>query len=234
MTSTELLQKKELFEKLTEYISENKAGLFQKVIDNRTQYITAVIENVYQPQNASAVLRTCDLLGVQDVHIIENYNTYKVNPQIALGASKWLNLYKYNQKEYNTIDTFNQLREKGYRIVATAPRKDKLGFSLDELPIEKGKIAVVFGTELEGLTDEAIENADESVTIPMYGFTESFNISVSAALVLKNLTDRLRSSEVDWKIPENERYDILIEWALKVINHKYPHLKDKFKEIIMK
>lgn len=226
MKNTLLDEKIAKYERLTHFFSKNKAVAFERVIKNRTRYITVVMENIFQPQNASAVLRTCDLTGIQDVHIIENYNTYEVNPQVAMGASKWLNLRKYNSTSFNTLHAYDALRQNGYRIVATTPHSN--GVSLENLDLEKGKMALVFGTELEGLTETAIEHADEYVTIPMYGFTESYNISVSAALIVRELTEKLRSSEIDWQLPEDEKYEILTEWALKVINRKRQHLCNDF------
>ena len=185
--------KKQLRDFLFGFISENKKSLFETIIKNRTRHITVVLEDIYQPHNASAVLRSADLFGVQDIHIIENRNQYEVNPDVALGSSKWLTLNKYNNQEQNTVACFENLRKNGYRIVATTPHKEDV--MLDELPLNQ-KTAVVFGTELEGLSDIALENADAFVKIPMYGFTESFNISVSAALTLFNLTERLRKSDI--------------------------------------
>jgi len=124
MAEKSLKNKEKLLDHLLEFISDNKRQLFEKNIKNRTRNITMVLEDIFQPHNASAVLRTCDCFGIQDVHIIENKNEYEVNPDVALGASKWLNLYKYNQTENNTIETFNTLRKKGYRIVATTPHKN--------------------------------------------------------------------------------------------------------------
>ena len=131
-----------------------------------------------------------------------------------MGSSKWLNMYKYNSAEDNTIDCFNQLREKGYKIVATTPHEKDV--MLDELPLDQ-KTALVFGTELNGLSDVALENADAYVKIPMYGFTESFNISVSAALSMFHLSEKIRKSDIDWQLSEEEMVDIHLDWAKAVI-----------------
>ena len=201
----------ELRDYLFEFISENKKGLFESIIENRTRHITVVLENIYQPHNASAVLRSCDLFGVQDVHIIENSNEYTLSKEVAMGSSKWLTMRKHNEEEENTLACYDALRKKGYRIVATTPHtKDVM---LDELPLDQ-KTALVFGTELTGLSDIAMENADAYVKIPMYGFTESFNISVSAALSLYQLTENLRKSDINWQLSEEEKIDIQIAWAI--------------------
>lgn len=195
-------------------LSDHKKERFDTVVNQRTRHITVVIEDIFQPHNASAVLRSADLFGIQDVHIIENEHVYQVNPDVALGAAKWINLHKYNELENNTIECFNTLKRQGYQIVATTPHRND--FIIEELPIDK-KTALVFGTEKTGLSELAMENADAFVRIPMYGFTESFNISVSAALSLYSATSRMRNSDIDWKLSKEEMIDIQIEWAKKAI-----------------
>ena len=189
-------------------------NLFDQIIEERTKYVTVALEDIFQPQNASAVLRTCDVFGIQDVHIIENENEYNVNPQVVHGASKWINLHKYNQKENNTLDCINKLKSNGYKVYGTTPHtEDTL---IQNIPLDN-KVALMFGTELTGLSDIAMENVDGFVKIPMYGFTESLNISVSAAVSLYELSKRLKESEIDWKLSEEDRVDQLILWAKKVI-----------------
>ncbi len=221
---TENLQiKKKYLTYLESFITENKRTLFDTIIMQRTKYITLALEDIYQSQNASAVLRTCDCFGIQDVHIIENRYSYSVNPDVALGSTKWLNLNKYNKGENNTLDCYQTLRDQGYRIVATTPHiNDTL---LDELSLDT-KIALVFGTELEGLSDVAIEHADAYVKIPMYGFTESFNISVSAAISLHYLTEKLRKSELNWQLKEEELIDTRLMWAKSAVKHPEAHEKN--------
>jgi tRNA (guanosine-2'-O-)-methyltransferase len=208
-------EKCRLVEEMSKFITPRRQQLFQQVINLRTRHITIVLENIFQPHNASAVLRSCDLTGVQDVHIIENTNTYTLNPEVALGASKWLTINKYNATDNNTPETYDILRRQGYKIVATTPHLESS--NLDEIAIDK-KIALVFGTELTGLTPFAIENADAFMKIPMSGFTESYNISVSAALSLYTLTQRMRLSSVNWQLSEIEKTDILLQWLRNTIN----------------
>lgn len=218
--------KRDLLDYLLNFVTEKRKSLFEKVLSYRTKHITVVLEDIYQSQNASAVLRTCDLTGIQDVHIIENNYEYSVNPDVALGSSKWLDLHKYNEKEENTVDTFQKLRSQGYRIVATTPHKNEQ--TLDSIPLD-GKVAVVLGTELTGLSDVAIENADEYLRIPMYGFTESYNISVSAALILFTLTQRLHGSDINWNLLPEEIIDIKLEWAKRTIDRSDVMIRHFFK-----
>ncbi len=219
--------KEELLTYLLGFITENKRNKFEKIINFRTRYLTVVLEDIYQPHNASAVLRTCDCFGIQDVHIIENKNKYDVNPDVALGSSKWLTMIKHNESEENTAAAINKLKKQGYKIVATSPHKDQ--YMLDDLPLDQ-KTALVFGTEMKGLSDVALKNSDYFVKIPMYGFTESFNISVSAAISLYSLTEKLRNSDINWQLPENEILDIKLDWVRNVIKHSDLIEKDFFRK----
>ncbi|NOZ33994.1 MAG: RNA methyltransferase [Chlorobi bacterium] len=205
----------ELIQYLSRFITKERFSLFNKNIQDRTKYMTVVLEDIYQPHNASAVLRSCDCFGVQDVHIIENENEYSVNPDVALGSSKWLNLYKYNEFENNTLSTIHTLKEKGYRIIATTPHINDV--NLDNFDVSKGKFALMFGSERPGLSDIAMNNADEFLKIPMYGFTESFNISVSAAVILHHLSLKLRQSDINFKLTNIEQEEITLEWLKRSI-----------------
>lgn len=204
-----------MLQQFYQHISENKQELFEKIILDRTKHITIALENIFQPHNAAAVLRSCDCFGVQDVHIIENENTYSPNKEIDMGSSKWLDLYRYNQKENNTVDAINSLKDKGYKIYATTPHTNDC--LIDEIPLDQ-PVALLFGTEATGLTQEALDHADGYVKLPMYGFTESFNISVSVALALFSVTERMRKTEgLDWKLPFEEQTRIKLNWAKKVL-----------------
>ncbi|MBA3971568.1 MAG: RNA methyltransferase [Bacteroidetes bacterium] len=194
---------------LTQFVSETRRAKFDQVLKFRSRHITVVLEDLYQPHNASAVLRSCDIFGIQDIHIIENKNAYTVNKDIALGAPKWLDLHKYRKAENNSLECILKLKEQGYRIVATTPHEKDC--DLADLSIDK-PLALFFGTELTGISDTVREHADEYVKIPMYGFTESFNISVSAALCLHTLKEKLHHSTVDWHLNEEEKEELLLKW----------------------
>jgi len=207
--------KTKLLQHLSTFITENRLELFDKIISERTRYITVALEDIYQPHNTSAVLRSCDCFGVQDIHIIENKNAYTLNPDVAMGSSKWLTMKKYNSHENNTPVAIRALKEYGYRIVATTPHKN--GTSLENYDLNKGKTALFFGTELTGLTNEALDSADEYLEIPMKGFTESLNISVSVAVTLYHLTEKLRASSLPWKLTKDDITDIKLEWMRNTI-----------------
>ncbi|MDD3875624.1 MAG: RNA methyltransferase [Bacteroidales bacterium] len=194
---------------LKEFITHERNTRFEDIIKERTKYLTIVLEDIYQPHNASAVLRSCDCYGIQDVHIIENNNVYDVNPQVALGSSNWLHLHKYKGKDFNTPDCITHLKSLGYTIAATTPHKN--GYDIADVPLNN-KIALMFGTEKDGLSQYAIQNADIYVKVPMFGFTESLNISVTAAICFYQLSQNLRASDIDWKLTEEEKTDTLLSW----------------------
>jgi tRNA (guanosine-2'-O-)-methyltransferase len=180
-----------------------------EVLHNRTRYITVVLEDIYQSQNASAAVRTCDCFGVQDLHIVENRHVYKLNPKVVHGASKWVDMHRYEETVNNTTCCLETLRSAGYRIVGTTP--SKIAKSVHDLDIDK-PTALVFGTEATGLSEAAVGLCDEMVTYPMYGFTESLNISVSVSLCLSSLISRLRISDVNWHLPEKEKEALRLQW----------------------
>ena len=220
-------EKLKLIEFLKEFVTPHKIDIFDSIVLNRTRYITVLLEDIYQSQNASAVLRTADCFGMQDVHIIENKNQYKINPDVALGSYQWLTLHKYSKKKNNTLEAIKNLKKQGYRIVATTPHINDT--NLQDFDLTKGKTAILLGSELKGLSQEALNNADEYLKIPMYGFTESFNISVSASIILHHLSLQLHQSKINWQLSDNEKADIQINWLKKSIK-KSSLLVNKFYE----
>jgi tRNA (guanosine-2'-O-)-methyltransferase len=206
-----------LMEFLLPMVNENRRALINRLLKERTRYITVVLEDIYQPHNASAVLRTCDCFGIQDVHIVENRNTYELNPDVELGAAQWLTLHHYNKEQNNTEKAIRSLKQEGYRVVAATPHTSDTGVA--DLDLRRGRVAIMLGTEMTGLTEKAMELADEYVKIPMVGFTESFNISVSAAIILYELNKRLRASDIGWNLKPTENEELRYQWIKNSVNH---------------
>ena len=199
-----------LIEHFLKCITDERKALFEELIQKRTKYLTVVLENIYQPLNASAVLRSCDCFGIQDVHVIENYNEFKADKEVAMGASNWLTVNRYEKNENNTLDCIKSLKNRGYRIVATSPHNSQT--DLINFDLSKGKTALFFGTELEGLSNLVLENADEYLHIPMYGFTESFNLSVSAAICLYEIRMKMEKENIKWQMTKDEKNQVLLDW----------------------
>lgn len=206
-------QKQRLYDAAGEMISDNKKQLFDRLIQFRTRHIAVVLENIYQSHNASAVLRSCDCFGVQDVHVVEDRNPFNPAGDVAVGSSKWVDYYKHSDIKA----AYRHLHDKGYRIVATLPHENDT--MIGDLDLSQ-PVALVFGTELTGLTQDAIDGADGYVKIPMYGFTESFNISVCAALSLFSTTERMRSNpSIRWQMDEEEQLTQKLHWCMQAIRN---------------
>lgn len=200
----------QLLSYLEEFITPERKAKFLKILEKRTNLITVAIEDVYQMHNTSAVVRSCDIFGIQKVHLIESRYGKKLDSEIAMGAQKWVDVHRYN----NTTDCLEHLKNQGYQIIATTPHNDSC--LLDEFKLT-GKTALFFGTERNGLSEEVMKKADGYLKIPMVGFTESLNISVSAAIILQRLTNDLRISELPWKLTELEKKEKLLDWTKKSI-----------------
>jgi tRNA (guanosine-2'-O-)-methyltransferase len=198
------------------YLTDNRKALFKKVLEDRTRHFTVVLEDIFQPHNASAVVRTCDIFGVQDVHAIENKYTNKVSRHVAKGSQKWITSKRYKSDGDNTQICLDALRKEGYQIIATTPHNDSC--LLHDFDVTK-KSAFVFGVEAEGVSDYVKENADGFLKIPMVGFTESLNISVAAAIVLQDVTTKLRMSDVAWQLTKEEKEILYFNWVKKTIKN---------------
>ena len=209
------LLKKELISYLSSFVTEKRVELFQKKIKERSRHLTVVLEDVFQSRNISAAMRSADCFGLQDIHIIENKNKFISDKTVSLGAGEWLSIFHHNKKKNNTKICIEKLKKQGYQIIATTPHKSDI--TLDEVDIENNKIAVLFGTELTGLSQQSLNLADKKMKIEMHGFTESLNISVSAAICCQNLSNKMRKSDANWKIKENESDEIILNWLRNTI-----------------
>ena len=216
-------ESQEYYEFLGQFVTEERLALFDEVLAQRTRHITVAIEDIYQPHNASAVLRSCDCFGIQDVHIIENRNKYNINPKVALGSGKWITMHKHNELENNSVACVNDLKKRGYKVLATTPHTDDI--FLDDIDITE-PVALVFGNEKEGISDEVRSVADGFVRIPMYGFTESFNISVSAAVCLNVLANKIRKTDLDWGLSESEQLELKLKWLKKHLGSQEAYEKE--------
>ncbi|WP_425391571.1 TrmH family RNA methyltransferase [Ekhidna sp.] len=210
---------------LEEFVSENKQTHVERVLEKRTRHIRLVFEDIDKPHNVSAVLRTAECMGIQDLHFIKNKNSYSVNPGITQGATKWVTLHHHTKATNNVDACYDHLRSSGYQIYATSLHETSR--SIEDIDPSK-KTAIVFGTEADGISEEAGEKADGFVHIPMQGFTESFNLSVSAAICLTVLKAKLK----EWPpLDEHEKLVLRSEWYRKIVREADLILKTKGVEI---
>ena len=191
---------------LENILTENRKERFQNVLENRTKHFTIAVEDIFQMHNTSAVMRSCEVFGIQELNVIEQRYGKSIDKEIAMGAQKWVDINTFE----TVADCVKTLKRKGYQIIATSPHENDC--LLDDFDISKPS-ALFFGTERDGLSEEILKEADGFLKIPMVGFTESLNISVSAAIIIQNLMNRLRNSAIDWHLSEEEILVKRLAWA---------------------
>ena len=202
----------DLLDYLEGYLTEERKQRFLEVLQLRTKHITVAIEDVFQMHNTSAIIRSCDVFGVQEVHVVEDRFAKKLDKNIAMGAEKWVDVHQYR----NTSDCITSLKQQGYQIIATTPHEDST-FLPDFFPEKKS--ALFFGTEKEGLSEAVMRQADGYLKIPMVGFSESLNVSVAAAIIIQDAAHKVRVSHLDWRLTETEILEKRMDWTQKSIQH---------------
>ena len=204
------------------FLTEERVATLERVLAQRTHYLTVCMENTYHPQNASALVRSCEAFGLQRIHAIEDACRFQPNVNIVRGTDKWVDIFRHR----STSDAVSLLKSEGYRIVATTPhRGDSSPMDFD---VSAGPFALVFGTEHAGISDEVILCADEFIRIPMCGFVESLNVSASAAILLYNLASRVRAEVDDWHLSEMETEELRFRWLMYAVRDSVNILKKKF------
>jgi tRNA (guanosine-2'-O-)-methyltransferase len=208
-------REKLVFQHLAKFVSAHKKEVIEKVLNARTLHITVVLEDIFQSQNASAVIRTCECMGLQEVHMVENITKYSINPRVLKGSDKWIEINRHASKTKNNTEVvFSELKESGYKIFVTDPSDD--GVPIGNINLEN-KIALVFGNELRGVSKTALTHCDEKVKIPMYGFTESLNISVSVAICLNTIISKLHASGAFVGLSDSEKELLRLKWYRKIV-----------------
>ncbi len=213
----------ERIEYLSRFVLPERAETFDRVLSMRTRWLTVCMENTFHPQNASAVVRTCEAFGIQDIYTVENLCKFNPNVNIVRGTDKWIDLRRHR----NTASAITALRERGYRIIATAPHIGDT--TAEEFDVASSPFAIVFGTEHAGISEEIIREADGFIRIPMHGFVESLNVSASAAILLHTLSTRLRESDAQWRLPQEEKLQLMFRWLMasirdsgNILSHGFP------------
>ena len=210
-------ESEQLYAYLQEFLSERRMQRFEEVLSWRTRHFTVAVEDVYQEHNASAIIRTCDCLGIQELHIMEHGNEFRVAKGMARGAEKWIDTHYYQEPPHHNsiLACLKVLKQQGYQIVATSPHYDQSTPATFDIT---SRSAFIFGHEKYGLSEEVSAQADQFISIPAYGFTESYNVSVAAALLLNELVTRLhQSSGIVWELTDEEKLERRIDWAKKSI-----------------
>ena len=221
----------DLLKYLKKFVTKERKKLFEQKIQERTQHITVVLENIFQGRNISASIRSVDCFGIQNLHIIENDNIFNDDSEVSMGAEKWITIKRYNKKTHNSSEAIKYLKSKGYQIIATTPHNTD--YDLYDIDITKKKTALFFGSEINGCSEETLSLADKRIKIPMYGFTESYNVSVSVSLCLQHLTYKMRKSNIDWRLPIEQQNNVMLQWlrnsikSATAIEKNYLNKQDK-------
>lgn len=202
-------------EYLSEFMLPERFENLKRVLDSRTRYMTVCLEDIFYPHNASAVIRSCEAMGIQDLHAVEKRTRFSPSVDIVRGTDKWMNINKYRAGDEPVDTLIDKLKGEGYRIVATSPHVD--GRTPETFDVSAGRFAIFLGTEKQGLSERVMSRADEFLQIPMAGFVESLNISVCAAILLYRLTTRLRESGVDWSLTDDEKRELLFRWMCESV-----------------
>ena len=221
------IEKQKLWASVGEFITEDRNAIYDDILKYRTRHFTIALEDIYQEHNAGALARTAECYGVQDVHIMKNHNEFKIASGMAKGARTWLDFHKYDG-ENNISECISKCRKSGYQIVATTPHKK--AFPLQDFDISK-KSAFFFGTEKNGLNPSIIEQADQFIYVPIYGVTESYNVSITAAIILHELCNKLHKSDFDWRLNQDEQVTKKLEWAYETLKKSSILFRTMLKEI---
>ena len=206
-------------EYLAEFMLPERLATLRCAIDSRTKYMTLLAENMFHPQNASALVRHCEAFGVQSMHTVQTLCKFNPNVDIVRGTDKWIDIYHHS----STAEALAHLKSEGYRIVATTPHKQSC--TPESFDVTKGKFAIVMGTEKTGISDEVMAAADEFLRIPMCGMVESLNVSACAAIIVYMLSERMRHEVEDWKMTEEEQIRTLHHWLVDTVKDAEALLK---------
>ena len=202
---------RERLEYMTRFITDERREVLQRTVAQRTHYMRILTENMFHPQNASAIMRHCEAFGIQQIHTVEDRCKFDPSVNIVRGTQKWVDVEHHE----TTAEALAALKGEGYRIVATTPHR--CSATPETFDVTKGKFALVFGTEHAGISDEVIEAADDFLMIPMCGMVESLNVSASAAILIYMLSERIRQSVDGWQLSDAEQLKLLTRWTMSSV-----------------
>lgn len=208
--------RKERVALLEQHINAARLDKLKKVLAARTRYLTVVLENLYHPENGNAVMRSVECFGLQEMHVIQELYDWKYSLKIARGAAKWTELHAYGAENGGAVACYRNLKEKGFQLVATDPQPGSC--TAENLDLSR-PVALIFGTESTGVAPETLAMADARIHIPMVGFTESFNISVSAGILLAQLRQRVEREQPAWPLAAADAEALYEDWLMKSVRH---------------
>lgn len=200
----------ETFEYLKQFLTEERLRKIDEFSIESSDYVLPVLEDVYQFRNAAAIVRSAEACAFHKVVALQEENNFEPNLRVTKGADTWVEVEKFPRN----IESLQKIKDKGYKIVAVSLENNAT--MLPDYEITE-PVALVFGTEKEGVTQEILDFADETLAIPMYGFTRSFNVSVAASICMYDLKQKLLNSNIDYKLNEEKLLRMKIRWAVNSI-----------------
>ena len=196
----------EIYDYLQQFLTNERLSKIEHFSKESSDFVLPVMEDVYQFRNAAAIVRSVEACGFHHVVALEEENVFNPNLKVTKGAETWVQV----EKMPNNLDSLKEIKSRGYRILAVSPEKNAIMLPDYEV---KEPIALVFGTELEGVSDEILDFADETLAIPMFGFTKSFNVSVAAAICMYELKQKLMKSGIEYQLSDEKLLELKIRWA---------------------
>lgn len=196
---------------MSQFLTESRREVLRRTASRRTRYMTVMTENMFHPQNASAMVRHAEAFGIQDMHTVETLCRFDPSVNIVRGTDKWVDIYRHE----STAEALGSLRGAGYRIVATTPHRRSS--TPETFDVGAGPFALIFGTEHAGISEEVFAAADEFLSIPMCGMVESLNVSASAAILIYMLSERMRLTVDGWQLSDDEQTKLLLRWTLESV-----------------
>ncbi|WDF48743.1 RNA methyltransferase [Chryseobacterium sp. KACC 21268] len=198
------------YEYLQTFLTPERLAKIEHYSQESSDFVLPVMEDIYQFRNAAAIVRSVEACGFHKVVAMEKENFFEPNLKVTKGADTWVEV----EKMPRTIEALKQIKNRGYKIVAVSAENNAK--MLPDYKVDE-PLALVFGTEWEGTTDELLDFADETLAIPMFGFTRSFNVSVAAAICMYELKQKLLKSNIDYKLSEEKLLQLKIRWAVNSI-----------------
>ncbi|ALR29320.1 rRNA methyltransferase (plasmid) [Chryseobacterium sp. IHB B 17019] len=195
------------FEYLKQFLTEERLAKIDHFSQESSDFVLPVMDDVYQFRNAAAIIRSVEACAFHKVIAMEEENVFNPNLTVTKGAETWVEV----EKMPKNLDSLKNIKERGYKILAVSLEKNAV--MLPDYQVTE-PIALVFGTELEGVSKEVIDFADETLAIPMYGFTKSYNVSVAAGICMYELKQKLLRSDINYKLSEEKLLKMKIRWAV--------------------
>ena len=198
------------FDYLKQFLTEERLRKIEYFSVRSSDFVLPILEDVYQFRNAAAIVRSAEACGFHKVVSLEKENIFNPNLSVTKGAETWVEI----QKMPHHLDSLKEIKNQGYKILAISPEKEAMMLPDYEI---KSPVALVFGTEKEGISEGILDFADNTLAIPMYGFTESFNVSVAAAICMYELKQKLLKSDINYCLSGEKLLRTQIRWAVNSI-----------------